>query len=184
VRGWRLLNSFVTGTVCLWLSMSCAFAQGLAPFKVDVKSWPRQSVGKIGCALEKLGHRDPVFNCSLKNYKSYDNPCGDTRRYHEGPVFPKALLPRVHPRAVALDLTFEHGDLQWLLLTLQGEFSPAQVWTALGLPDRTEAQFHTQYGMPWSVEARAGKTSVSLQGFDHMGAGDVDCSKEKPEEKK
>lgn len=90
----------------------------------------------------------------------------------------------MHPRAIGLDLTFEHGGLQWLLLTLQGEYGPAQVWTALGLPGRTEAQFHTQYGMSWSVTSGSGKTVVSLQGFDHMGAGDVDCSKKKPAEKK
>ena len=163
----------------LWLSMSFAVAQDLAPFKVDLKDWPRRSVGDIGCALEKLGHRDPVFNCSLRNYRSYDNPCGDGKRYYEGPVVPAALLPRVHPRATGLALSFEHGDLQGLLLTLEGEYSPAQVWTALGLPGRTEAAFTTQYGVAWSVDSGGGRTSVSLQGFDHMGAGDVDCSKGK-----
>ncbi len=55
---------------------------------------------------------------------------------------------------------------------------------APGMPDRTEAQFHTQRVMTWSVQSGAGKTSVMAIGFDHMGAGDVDCSKGKPAEKK
>ena len=165
-------------TLTLGLLASAASADDLAPFAVDVKEWPRQSVAEVGCALEKLGHRDPVFNCSLVNYKSDNDPC-DGPRYYEGPVFPEALLPRVHPRATRLDLSFEHGKLQMMSLTLEGDHTPAQVWTALGMAGRTEEQFHTERVMTWSVESGAGKTYATAIGFDHMGAGDVDCSKGK-----
>jgi hypothetical protein len=162
----------LAGAIGLWLSLSVAHAADLPPFSIDLLSWARASPADIGCRMEKLfGHRDARFNCDLKNYVSTGDPCKNTTAYYEGPAFPKELAARVHPLATDVDLAFEHGALQSITVWLRGDFSEQQVLQALGL--RTVAD-RSDNIMSIGIQ-RANGTSLAIQGFDHMGAGDADC---------
>ncbi|HIH2747507.1 hypothetical protein L3V59_20765 [Burkholderia aenigmatica] len=166
---------------------------------VDVRAWPRTSSPVFGCMLERtFGYRDKRFNCSLKQYRNTGDACKNTTAYYEGPAFPDRLAARVHPLATKVDLDWEQGRLQMVTVTLKGTWNEADVRNAFGLP-RDDARTPTkaelrkapgnlmdtsvQYpssptddslGLRPSNPAR-GTTAVMLYGFDHMGAGDVDC---------
>jgi hypothetical protein len=170
----------------LWLPVSQASSTDLAPPSVDVMTWPRMSVGDFGCYMEKtLGYRDKRFNCALKGYKNQGDACTNPRAYYEGPAFPKALVAKVHPLATDVELDWERGELQQVTITLKGAFSEQDARKAFKLPvgsayDMEAAHMHAT--LPENVEDTdvqfPGRelTAVIITGFDHMGAGDVDCA--------
>ena len=159
----------------LALSLSDAQAADLPPATVNILDWPRMPSAAFGCFMEKtLGHRDPRFNCNLKSAKPGD-PCIDTNAYYAGPTFPPSLATRVHPLASDIDLDFEHADLRMVSIKLTGKFSDAEVRTAFGLPGDAA---RPQNIMSISVhDCSLVSTCLTLQGFEHIGAGDVDCRK-------
>lgn len=178
----RLLCAFIVVFTCTHQ----ALAADLPPASVDVLAWPRLSSSAFGCYLEKtLGHRDKRFNCALKGYENQGDPCTNAAAYAEGPEFPARLAARVHPLAKDVELSWEHGELQQVTLVLKGTFNEVEVRRAFKLP-RAEAYSlsEAEQGalpeniMDTSVQADPsnGLTLVMLTGFDHMGAGDVDCN--------
>ncbi|MGF6110324.1 hypothetical protein [Pseudomonas frederiksbergensis] len=163
-----------------------ALAADLPPASVDVLAWPRMSSSAFGCYMEKtLGHRDKRFNCALKGYENQGDPCTNAAAYEEGPDFPAHLAARVHPLATQVQMSWEHGELQQVTIVLKGTLDEVAVRNAFKLP-RTEAYLLSeaeQGALPENImDARVqgdpsnGLTSLMLTGFDHMGAGDVDCN--------
>ncbi|AWV01509.1 hypothetical protein DM992_18310 [Burkholderia sp. JP2-270] len=172
---------------------------GLARPTVDVRAWPRMTSPKFGCYVETtFGYRDKRFNCALKKYRNTGDACKNTTAYYEGPAFPGRLAARVHPLAMKVDLDWEHGALQMVTITLKGTWNEADVRKAFGLPRAeglklTEAELRkqpdnltdTSIQYPSSPtddslgrrpsDPAHGATAVMLYGFDHMGAGDVEC---------
>jgi len=155
-----------------------AGAADLAPAGMNILGWPGMTSPAFGCLLEEtFGHRDPRFNCGLKSVKAGD-PCIDTDTYYAGPKFPPALAARIHPLASTVSLAFEHGKMQAVTITLSGKFSEADVRRAFGLSD--------DRGPPGNImsvsvqDCSLVSTCLLLTGFEHMGAGDVDCSKRAP----
>ncbi|WP_175910090.1 hypothetical protein [Burkholderia metallica] len=166
---------------------------------VDVRAWPRMASPAFGCTLEKtFGYRDKRFNCALKHYKNTGDACRNTTTYYEGPAFPDRLAARVHPLATKVDLDWEQGRLQMVTVTLKGTWNEADVRKAFGLPRAegrkltdAERRMEPDNLMDTSVQYPSGQTddsvarrpsnpargttAVMLYGFDHMGAGDVDC---------
>lgn len=166
---------------------------------VDIRAWPRMSSPAFGCTLEKtFDYRDKRFNCTLKKYRNTGDACKNTKAYYEGPAFPDRLAARVHPLATKVELDWEHGDLQMVTVTLKGTWNEADVRKAFGLPRAegrklTEAELRKQPDnlMDTSIQYPSsptddslgrrpsdpahGTTAVMLYGFDHMGAGDVEC---------
>ena len=176
---------FATGITPLLVLLAMAGqAQGaaLAAPTLNVLAWPRMAPDAFGCYLEKnLGLRDPRFNCALQGYQNQGDPCSNPEAYAEGPAFPAQLASRVHPLATAVDLSWEHGELQQVTLTLRGTLNQAQVRQAFDLPNAGSASTAKLPDniMAADVESSSpteGLTSVTLLGFDHMGAGDVECS--------
>jgi hypothetical protein len=164
--------------MALWLSSAAAHAADLQPFAVDVLGWFRMPSTEFGCRLEKsLGHRDPKFNCDLANYTPLMNPCLRDGDWYEGPAFPQALAARVHPLATQVDIKFEHGNLQGVLIVLRGRFTDQQVRRALGLPDDGKLPGNIMsLGIQSSDAGQPEPTTrLLIQGFDHMGGADVDC---------
>jgi hypothetical protein len=154
--------------LALGLATSVAHAADLPPFSADILAWPRLSAAEMGCLIEKrFGHRDARFNCDLKDYVK-PRGCDEPDRYYEGPQFPEALAARVHPLASEVNLSFEHGDLQMVIVRLAGSFSEPQFLEALGIADADARPGNVMY-------LSVGPHSVMLQGFDHMGGADVDC---------
>ncbi|KFL54427.1 hypothetical protein JM78_04840 [Burkholderia pyrrocinia] len=172
---------------------------GLTRPTVDVRAWPRMTSPKFGCYVETtFAYRDKRFNCALKKYRNTGDACKNTTAYYEGPVFPDRLAARVHPLATKIELDWEHGDLQMVTVTLKGTWNEADVRKAFGLPRAegrklTEAELRkqpdnltgTSIQYPSSPtddsigrrpsDPAHGTTAVMLYGFDHMGAGDVEC---------
>ncbi|MPV66749.1 hypothetical protein [Burkholderia sp. BE17] len=176
---------------------------GLTRPTVDVRAWPRMTSPKFGCYVETtFDYRDKRFNCALKKYRNTGDACKNTTAYYEGPAFPDRLAARVHPLATKVELDWEHGDLQMVTVTLKGTWNEADVRKAFGLPRAegrklTEAELRKQPDnlMGTSIQYPSsptddsigrrpsdpahGTTAVMLYGFDHMGAGDVECGEGK-----
>ncbi len=154
----------------------------------QVLGWPRLRADRFGCMLQRrFGHRDPKFNCDLKGYQPQGDPCHDTRHYYEGPAFPDAAIPAVDPRLEAVELHWEHGELQAATLTFRGKIPVDDLVHRFGLPtlrrtpgDRVLADVAYPKGHDnlshLSIErCGRGVTCLDLEGFEHQGAGDVDC---------
>lgn len=138
-------------------------------------SWPRTRADVFGCFLEKtFGVRDERFNCLLKGYVNKGDPCRSADAYYEGPRFPAAKADRIAPEVASVELAWEHGELQAVSLTLTRKMTARRVRKLLRLPSKTD-------GIPKNVMnvdiQDCGKTAtcVIIRGFEHLGAGDVDC---------
>lgn len=138
-------------------------------------SWPRMRADRFGCFLEReLNVRDKRFNCSTKGYENKGDPCKETEAYSEGPAVPDSVLGKLDPDLTTLELSWEHGELQAATLTFDGVLTKAEAYQRVGLPPA---------GQPLPENVQAAKveacskatTCLTLTGFDHMGAGDVDC---------
>jgi len=146
-------------------------------------NWPRKTVVEIGCILEtELGFRDPVFNCSFKNYVNKGDPCKNTTAYYEGIVFPDALAARIHPSVKSMQFDFEGGRLREVRITFKDSVSKEDIKKWFGLPMGNalpENIMTIDYGdNVYSNEKPADPAYtrwLTLTGFEHMGAGDVDC---------
>jgi len=141
-------------------------------------TWPRMRADRFGCFLEKeLGVRDRRFNCSTKGYVNRGDPCKDTQAYSEGPAVPDSLVDRLDPGLTSVSLSWEHGELQQAMLIFDGVLTQAEAFQRVGLPA-------TGQPLPGNVQhakveaCSKATTCVALEGFDHMGAGDVDCPEE------
>jgi hypothetical protein len=131
-------------------------------------------VTEFGCFLEKVfGTRDPCFNCSLKGYVNRGDPCRNTRAYHEGPAFPRAQASKVHPLVSEIHLAWEHGDLQEVQVTLTRRLSEPEARKAFALPQGGKLPAYVTLISIQQCSNRA--TCILVQGFDHIGAGEVDC---------
>jgi hypothetical protein len=134
----------------------------------DVTTWPRADVQRFGCFLETaFNHKDKKFNCALKHYRNHGDPCKNTKAYYEGPQFPPDKVALVDGRFKSLELSWEHGKLQAVVVTLTGKFSETDLRAAFPLPEEASIQ-----------DCSLTQTCIVLIGFDHMGAGDVDCGEE------
>jgi len=125
-------------------------------------------VNEFGCMMEKtFGYRDERFNCSLKNYVNNGGPCENTDEYYEGPEFPENLVKKVHPWMKTIQLSWEGGTLQSTLFTFDGEFTEEQILNEFGI--NPEA-------LPDNINwVNAENSTLSIEGFMHMGAGDGGC---------
>jgi hypothetical protein len=167
------------------LSMATAGrATDLPPAEIKILGWPRMSVADFGCVMERtFGHRDARFNCDLKNYTNQGDPCVKTAMYYEGPQFPEKLASAVHPLATAVRLDFEGGKVRGVDVHLRGKFAEKDILKAFSVPsDRLQLPPNVQSASAGPDCSLVG-SCIGLTGFDHQGAGDVDCS-EKPTRKR
>ena len=139
----------------------------------DPLTWPRATSRQFGCMLEKAGQRDPTFHCTAPKPKQGD-PCKDVTHYYAGPEFPAALLPRVGHRVRTVTLSWEHGALQNVILQFEPGVDQAAVEAMFQLP-AAKARHENITGV--SIQNCPAQCSLLLIGFDHMGAGDVECPK-------
>jgi len=145
------------------------------PTPYDVLSWPRMSAAKFGCYLEKtFGYKDKKFNCSLKDYKNQGDVCKNPEAYSEGPEFPVSKSSAIHPLIETARLSFEHGELQEVSFTLKKILPEAEVRRIFKLP---AANATTPENVMNIIIQNCGKdsTCLSIEGFEHNGAGDVGC---------
>lgn len=149
----------------------------------DLINWPRKTVVEIGCILEtELGFRDSVFNCRYKNYVNKGDPCKNTTAYYEGIVFPGALAAGIHPSIKSMQFDFEGGRLREISITFKDSVSKEDIRKWFGLPGGNalpENIMAIDYGDNVYSNEKPGDPAytkwLTLTGFEHMGAGDVDC---------
>ncbi len=157
----------------LFLTASLVHATEATKLRVtDFLSWPRASAATFGCFLEKdFQHKDKKFNCDLKNYKNQGDPHKEIEKYYEGPVFPAGKEAKVHADVSSIELTWEHGDLQGVALTLKRKMTEAEVRKIFKLP--AKESYPRSNVMSISIQQCSLKaTCIVVQGFDHQGAGD------------
>lgn len=141
----------------------------------DVLTWPRARADRFGCFLEKaFGHKDSRFDCELRNYANRGDPCRDVEAWGEGPQFPADKVSLVHPLVAEIQLSWEHGELQAVIVTFREKLERPDVWKELGIPDPTVVTRPNV--MSFDVRQHGGRTTLIVQGFDHMGAGDAECA--------
>lgn len=149
-------------------SQDAKTAETEVPVEVDILSWPQMAVNDFGCMMEQtFGHRDERFNCDLKSYENKGNPCYNTDEYYEGPLFPQHIAKKVHPRLETIVLSWEGGRLQNLWLIFDQEFTEAEILNAFDIrPDKLPNNIYN---------LNLNGDHISLSGFEHMGAGEIDC---------
>lgn len=146
-----------------------AYSEDQKPLlKNDFTTWPQAQVKEFGCFLEKeFGHKDKKFNCSLRRYTNKGDPCKNSAEYYEGPEFPNALAGKVNARIESIGLAWEHGELQNISVRLKEKYTEKELRDSFKLPLGASIQ-----------ECSKTQTCIVLIGFDHMGAGDMDCGEQ------
>lgn len=141
----------------------------------ELLAWPRMNAADFGCLLEtKFGLKDPVFNCSHDfDSRDWGDPCRNTETYYSGPEIPDIVGPSIHPKIKALRLSWEHGKLQDLGIVFNGVVTSTEIEEVFGLKLGEQLPANIMYAD--LQECGKGTSCLSLTGFDHVGAGDVDC---------
>lgn len=157
----------------LWAGVLVAAALDVHAAEVtDVLSWSRMSADKFGCYLEKtFGYKDAKFNCSLHRYVNNGDPCENTDAYYEGPKFPESLVRKVHPKAKRIILSWEQGELQSFGIFFDKEFTDEEIRQSFNLPEKSH---HPENIISIDTDYCT-RPCLSVIGFDHMGATDVEC---------
>jgi hypothetical protein len=171
------------------LTLCCAAMPGLAQTQPpldpkNVLTWPRAPVDKFGCMLERdFETRDAKFNCSLRNYMHVSNVCDPDSPYYEGPEFPAGKASKVLEQFEDVRVAHEHGEVQSVTVVLKQRLTQTAIRALLGLPASPRAALPPNIV---SIDIQGcrpdGASQICnvalIQGFDHMGAGDVDCGEE------
>ncbi len=156
-------------------SLSVQASELFSSEAAELLTWPRMRAPAFGCMLEtQFGVIDPVFNCStLGEEHETGDPCKNTIAYYSGIELPADFGPRVHPSIEFLELSWEHGELQNLTIHFGKAMTDSDVEGLLGFsldgphPSNIMSVSKQQCGKVQSC--------VMLLGFDHAGAGDMDC---------
>jgi hypothetical protein len=152
--------------------------------KYPLITWLRKSPVEISCMLEsQLGYKDPVFNCARKNYVNKGDPCKKTKEYYEGLQIPDNLAPKIHPLFKTITLAFEHGNLQMVTIEFNDSIAIDQIKELFNLPSERskfpDNIMYIRYGENVSASNKPTDPKytrwLEIVGFDHLGAGDVDC---------
>lgn len=161
--------------LCLLFSSGLASA---APFSTsDLVSWPRMSVADFACLLEqRTGHADAQFSCAAsKQLSNWGDACRDTDLSYAGPQLPEALGRQLNPHIEAVDLDWEYGRLQSVNVTFDKIMTAdevADIFPDVNLDDPASRDNLSNASLQ---DCAADSSCLYLEGFEHMGGGDVDC---------
>ncbi len=144
----------------------------------------RKTPVEIGCILEtEFKFRDSVFNCDYKNYVNKGDPCIKTDEYYEGITIPAVLFQKMQPVIKDIRLDFEHGSLREFHITFRDSLTKDKIRSIFNLPHDNSTLpdniMIINYGE--NVFSNDKPTNpnytrwLTITGFEHMGAGDVDC---------
>lgn len=143
----------------------------------NILNWPRMKVDEFGCYLEKhFGFKDEKFNCSLRGYVNTGDPCHETEAYYEGPSFPPSKAKEINSVVEAVDLSWEHGELQSVSLQFVSKIPEEELKRIFALPPEFNYPPLYKNIMDISIQdcSKTGNCLI-VQGFDHLGAGDAEC---------
>ena len=151
--------------------------------KYPLVSFLRKSTVEVGCIFEQeLNYRDSVFNCSNKNYVNNGGPCENTEEYYKGFQIADSIAHKIHPLIKGIDMQFEGGNLREITFNLSDSITKSKAKEVFNLPsDTTHLENITtiMYGENISACDKPVNPEytkwISIVGFDHQGAGDVEC---------
>lgn len=161
--------------LCLLFSSGLATA---APFTTaDLVTWPRMGVADFACLLEqRTGQADSQFSCAAsKQMSNWGDACNGTDLSYAGPQLPAALVRQLNPRISEVQLDWEYGRLQSVTVTfdkLMTAEEVADIFPEVNLEDATSLPNLTNASLQ---DCAADSSCLYLEGFEHMGGGDVDC---------
>jgi hypothetical protein len=152
--------------------------------KYPVLTWLRKNPAEIGCMIEsELHYRDSVFNCDYKNYKNKGDPCNHEKEYYEGVHMPDSVAEKIHPLIMQCLMDFEAGSLQQLSITFKDSLPINRIKELFQLPVQKDSLPENVISIDFGEDISSKDKPVSsgytrwlvIIGFEHMGAGDVDC---------
>ncbi|WP_152221253.1 hypothetical protein [Pseudomonas sp. SCB32] len=161
--------------LCLLLTSGLASAAPFTP--ADLVVWPRMSVADFACLLEQhTGQADAQFSCAAsKKLSNWGDACHDTDLSYAGPQLPEALVRQLDPRISEVELDWEYGHLQSVNVTFDRIMTPEEVagiFPDVNLDDPTSQANLSSASLQ---DCAADSSCLYLEGFEHMGGGDVDC---------
>ncbi|MDH1007358.1 hypothetical protein N5J43_00495 [Pseudomonas nicosulfuronedens] len=161
--------------LCLLVTSGLASA---APITTDdLVSWPRMNVADFACLLEqRTGHADAQFSCAAsRKLSNWGDACHNTDLSYAGPQLPEALVRQLDPRIAAVDLDWEYGRLQSVNVTFSGIMTAeevADIFPQVSLEDPTSRDNLSNASLQ---DCASDASCLYLEGFEHLGGGDVDC---------
>jgi len=144
----------------------------------------RKNPAEIGCILQQeLNYRDSIFNCDFKNYKNKGDPCNHEQEYYEGVHIPDSVAEKIQPFIREFLMDFEGGSLQQLSITFKDSLPIDKIKELFHLPTQKDSLpenvISIDFGENISSKDKPVNTGYTrwlvIIGFEHMGAGDVDC---------
>lgn len=141
----------------------------------DPLSWPRASRRDFGCMLEKqAGYHDRLWSCSSPEEVPLGDPCDDRENYYRGPQLEDDVIAKISPLLTHVSLQWEHGQLQGATFDFKPGVSDEQIRAAFSISG-TGRTGRDNVMSADVQDCAADYKCLVLQGFDHEGAGDVDC---------
>ncbi|MBW8808863.1 MAG: hypothetical protein JF591_08495 [Lysobacter sp.] len=159
-------------------SASQAAGAGLAP--TELTTWPRMRATDFGCMLEKrFGVQDKKFGCAADFDRiDWGDGCDGGGNYHAGPELPARVAKTLPAPIKSVETVWEHGEAQYVSIDFDPGTSKHAIEVLMGLDagERRPANV-----MNVSITECPGDTNCTpnllMLGFDHMGAGDLECDK-------
>lgn len=142
----------------------------------ELATWPRMKATDFGCMLEKrFGIQDKTYGCAADfDRMDWGDAClGATTNYNVGPALPLSVAKSLPSPISEVDLEWEHGELQDLSVTFDRKVSAREVEAMFGL--RIDGPKPENVMSVDLQDCAQGKSCLTLQGFDHMGAADFEC---------
>jgi hypothetical protein len=160
------------------VSMAGASRLQKAQASLGILDWSRMTRKEFSCLMEKtFGHKDKEFPCKTKQNLPIGDPCKNTKWYSAGPSLPTELGKKIHPLINQIRFEWEHGDMRSFTVAFTDRVSPRLIAHIFNLPLETNYPPTHKNVMSISIQdCHKDHNCLVVQGFDHMGAGDVDCS--------
>ncbi len=153
-------------------------------FLVDypVYTWLRQNPAQLGCFFEQtIGYRDSRFNCEIGEYQNHGDPCVKTEEYYDGFNLPESVVKEMSPVISSMTMDFEHGELRRIYIEFTRELSVDEISNYFNIPKSfidkplNLMSISLDDGVDYFNSGDKFSSSITLVGFEHIGAGEVDC---------
>ncbi|WP_157476349.1 hypothetical protein [Lysobacter sp. Root690] len=159
-------------------SASQAAGARLAP--TELTTWPRMRATDFGCMLEKrFGVQDKKFGCAADFDRiDWGDGCDGGGNYHAGPELPARVAKTLPAPIKSVEIVWEHGEAQYVSIDFDPGTSKHEIEVLMGLGAGKQRPANV---MDVSITECAGDNNCTpnlfMLGFDHMGAGDLECDK-------
>lgn len=154
----------------------------LAP---ELVTWSRMKATDFGCMLEqRFGVQDKRFGCAADFDRiDWGDACQGDGNYNVGPELPSRVAKTLPAPIKAVDIEWEHGQIQSLFVRFDRSMSEREVESLLGVRlDGPRPDNVMTIGVQECSEGLPCPTTLGIIGFDHMGGADLECDQASPAE--